>query len=48
MLPPGFAEEVDRLVKLAARLVDVRQDPDTHDNPDTWIVLEDLEGNVFA
>ncbi len=44
-----MSEEVDRLVKLGARLVDVRQDdPQTHDNPDTWTVLEDLEGNVFA
>ena len=45
----SMSEEVDRLVKLGARLVDVRQDdPETYDNPDTWTVLEDLEGNVFC
>jgi hypothetical protein len=42
------SEEVDRLVKLGARLVDVRQDPETLENPDTWTVLEDLESNVFC
>jgi hypothetical protein len=41
-------DEVDRLVALGARLVEVRQDPDTLDNPDTWSVLEDPEGNVFC
>ena len=40
--------EVDRLVDLGARFVDTRQDPDTLDNPDTWTVLEDPEGNVFC
>jgi hypothetical protein len=41
--------EVDRLVRLGARLVEIRQDdPETHENPDTWAVLEDLEGNVFC
>ena len=30
------------------RFVEVRQDPETLDNPDTWTVLEDLEGNVFC
>ena len=45
----SMSEEVDRLVKLGARLIDVRQDdPQTLDNPDTWTVLEDLEGNVFC
>jgi Glyoxalase-like domain len=45
----SMTEEVDRLVKLGARVIDVRQDdPETHDNPDTWTVLEDLEGNVFC
>ena len=44
-----MSEEVHRLVKLGARLLDVRQDdPETYDNPDTWTVLEDLEGNVFC
>jgi hypothetical protein len=45
----SMTDEVDRLVTLGARLVEVRQDdPKTHDNPDTWTVLEDLEGNVFC
>jgi Glyoxalase-like domain len=44
----GMSDEVDRLVELGARLVEVRQDPDTLDNPDTWSVLEDPEGNVFC
>ncbi len=44
----SMSEEVDRLVNLGARLVEVRQDPETLENPDTWTVLEDLEGNVFC
>ena len=40
--------EVERLVALGARLVEARQDPTTHDNPDTWTVMEDPEGNVFC
>jgi hypothetical protein len=44
----SMTDEVNRLVELGARLVGVRQDPDTRDNPDTWTVLEDLEGNVFS
>jgi hypothetical protein len=44
----SMSEEVDRLVRLGARVVDVRQDPDTLENPDTWTVLEDVEGNVFC
>jgi hypothetical protein len=44
-----MSEEVERLVQLGARLVDVRRDdPQTHDNPDTWTVLEDLESNAFC
>lgn len=46
--PGEMTDEVNRLVELGARLVEVRQDPDTLDNPDTWTVLEDLEGNVFC
>jgi len=46
--PGAMSDEVDRLVELGARLVEVRQDPDTLDNPDTWSVLEDPEGNVFC
>jgi hypothetical protein len=44
----SMSEEVERLVKLGARLVEVRQDPDSLANPDTWTVLEDLESNVFC
>jgi hypothetical protein len=44
----SVSDEVDRLVRLGARFVEARQDPDTLDNPDTWTVLEDLEGNVFC
>ena len=40
--------EVDRLVAAGARLVEVRQDPSTLDNPDTWSVLTDPEGNEFC
>jgi hypothetical protein len=44
---------VDRLVKLGARVIDVRQDdPETHDNPDTWTVLDpvgmDISGGFRA
>ena len=41
-------DEVERLVDIGARFVERRQDPDTLDNPDTWTVLEDPEGNVFC
>ena len=44
----SMSDEVDRLIKLGARFVEVRQDPETLDNPDTWTVLADLEGNVFC
>jgi len=44
----SMSEEVDRLVELGARLIEVRQDPESLENPDTWTVLEDLEGNVFC
>ncbi|GAB3772695.1 catechol 2,3-dioxygenase-like lactoylglutathione lyase family enzyme [Nocardioides ginsengisegetis] len=41
-------DEVSRLMALGAHFVEVRQDPATLDNPDTWAVLEDPEGNVFC
>lgn len=41
-------DEVTRLQGLGARLVEVRQDPGTMTNPDTWAVLEDPEGHVFC
>ena len=40
--------EVNRLTGLGARLVEVRQDPASMQNPDTWAVLEDPEGHVFC
>jgi catechol 2,3-dioxygenase-like lactoylglutathione lyase family enzyme len=40
--------EVARLDALGARLVEYRQDPDSHANPDRWAVLEDPEGHVFC
>lgn len=46
--PGDMSDEVDRLVELGARLVEVRRDPETFDNPDEWAVMEDLEGNVFC
>jgi hypothetical protein len=44
----SMSDEVDRLVRLGARFVELRHDQDSLDNPDTWTVLEDLEGNVFC
>ena len=40
--------EVERLVKAGAQVVEVRQDPDSLQNPDTWTVLADPEGNEFC
>lgn len=37
------AEELDRLLSLGARTVDVGQSPDS-----TWTVLADIEGNEFC
>ena len=37
--------EVARLIERGARLVEVREDPDSLDNPDRWTVLLDPEGN---
>ena len=41
-------DEVSRRTGRGARLVEVRQDPDSMDNPDTWAVLEDPENHVFC
>jgi hypothetical protein len=46
--PGDMSDEVERLVQLGARVVEVRQDSDALDNPDSWSVLEDPEGNVFC
>ena len=40
--------EVARLVETGAQLVEVRQDPASFDNPDTWTVMRDPEGNEFC
>ncbi|WP_113705193.1 VOC family protein [Nonomuraea lactucae] len=40
--------EVARLVEAGAQLVEVRQDPASLDNPDTWTVMRDPEGNEFC
>jgi predicted enzyme related to lactoylglutathione lyase len=40
--------EVTRLVETGAQLVEVRQDPASFDNPDTWTVMRDPEGNEFC
>jgi Glyoxalase-like domain len=41
-------DEVQRLVDAGATRVEVRQDPDTLANPDTWTVMVDPEGNEFC
>jgi predicted enzyme related to lactoylglutathione lyase len=40
--------EVARLVEAGAQVVEVRQDPASFDNPDTWTVMRDPEGNEFC
>jgi Glyoxalase-like domain len=40
--------EVTRLVEAGAKMVEVRQDPASYDNPDTWTVMRDPEGNEFC
>ena len=41
-------DEVARLVALGATLVELRQDPSTLANPDTWAVMRDPEGTEFC
>jgi predicted enzyme related to lactoylglutathione lyase len=41
-------DEVARLAEAGATLVEVRQDPASLDNPDTWTVMLDPEGNEFC
>jgi hypothetical protein len=49
LVTPGSMEaEVARLVEAGAQLVEVRQDPGSYDNPDTWTVMRDPEGNEFC
>jgi hypothetical protein len=40
--------EVVRLVEAGAQLIEVRQDPASYDNPDSWTVMRDPEGNEFC
>ncbi len=49
LVTPGSMEaEVARLVGAGAELVEVRQDPASLENPDTWTVMRDPEGNEFC
>jgi hypothetical protein len=43
----SMEDEVARLAGAGAEVVEVRQDPPTYDNPDTWTVMRDPEGNEF-
>ena len=40
--------EVARLAQAGAEVIEVRQDPASYDNPDTWTVMRDPEGNEFC
>ena len=40
--------EVTRLAEAGAEQVEVRHDPASYDNPDTWTVMRDPEGNEFC
>ena len=40
--------EVARLADAGSEVVEVRQDPASFDNPDTWTVMRDPEGNEFC
>jgi predicted enzyme related to lactoylglutathione lyase len=44
----SMEEEVARLVEAGAELVEMRQDPASLDNPGTWTVMRDPEGNEFC
>ena len=49
LVTPGSMEaEVARLVAAGAQVVEVRRDPASYDNPDTWTVMRDPEGNEFC
>jgi len=43
-----LVEEVDHLIGAGANLIELRQDPGTLANPDTWAVMADPEGNEFC
>ena len=40
--------EAARLAVAGAEVVEVRHDPASLDNPDTWTVMRDPEGNEFC
>jgi predicted enzyme related to lactoylglutathione lyase len=44
----SLEEGVARLVARGGTLVEMRQDPETLANPDTWAVIQDPEGNEFC
>jgi predicted enzyme related to lactoylglutathione lyase len=44
----SIQDEVARLVAAGGTLVEMRQDPATLPNPDTWAVMQDPEGNEFC
>jgi predicted enzyme related to lactoylglutathione lyase len=44
----SLEDEVARLVAAGGTLVEMRQDPSTLANPDTWAVMQDPEGNEFC
>ncbi len=46
--PGSMEDEVARLVAAGATVVEVRQDPPSLANPDTWTVMADPEGNEFC
>jgi Glyoxalase-like domain len=49
LLTEGSMEsEVARLVEAGAKVVEVREDPDSLQNPDRWTVLADPEDNEFC
>jgi Glyoxalase-like domain len=41
-------EEIARLVRAGGTLVEMRPDPSSMDNPDTWAVVRAPEGNEFC
>lgn len=44
----SLEDGVARLMAMGASLVEMRQDPETLANPDTWAVMQDPEGNEFC
>jgi hypothetical protein len=43
-----MADEVARLVAAGASVIDIRHDQESLDNPDSWTVMQDPEGNEFC